>query len=125
MRHCCQFKPCDIYYLQENNLFSSRQLTIGFCPVCGKPVAELSEWRFDGVLNRISCAGVEANDLMLKHSNEIVYSLSECNYRKFKSKPFGWKYGLNKQVKSAGRNIVKQYACDFYGNKELIKSSHF
>ena len=74
------------------------------------------------MLNRISCAGVEANDLMLKHSNEIVYSLSECNYRKFKSKPFGWKYGLNKQVKSAGRNIVKQYACDFYGNKELIKS---
>lgn len=121
MRHCCKFSPDDVYYLRDNELFSSRNLAIGFCPVCAKPVAELVEWRFDGVVNKISVSGIKANDLVLKHKDEIVYSKRECNYSKFKSRPFGWVYGLNKSVKSAKREITKQYACDFYGNKELIK----
>ena len=122
MRHCCQFTPEDVYYLRDNDLFSSRKLSIGFCPVCSKPVAELVEWRFDGVMNKVSVSGVSANDLMLSLRDEIVYSLREYNYSKFKSKPFGWVYGINKSVKSGRREVVKQYACDFYGNKELVKS---
>lgn len=121
MRHCCQFNPDDVYYLRDNDLYSSRYLSIGFCPICSKPVAELVEWRFDGMPNRFSVSGIKANDLVLKHQNEIIYSKKECNYSKFKSKPFGWVYGINKSVKTAKREIVKQYACDFYGNKELIK----
>ncbi len=122
MRHCCQFNPDDVYYLRDNDLFSSRKLSIGFCPICSKPVAELSEWRFDGVMNKTSVSGVRANDLMLGLRDEIVYSLREYNYSKFKSKPFGWVYGVNKSVKSGRRELTKQYACDFYGNKELVKS---
>ena len=57
----------------------------------------------------------------MKHRNEIVYSLRECNYTKFKSKPFGWKFGLNRSVKSGKKEVIKQYACDFYGNRELVK----
>ena len=122
MRHCCQFNPDDVYYLRDNDLFSSRKLSIGFCPICSKPVAELSEWRFDGVMNKVSVSGVRANDLMLGLREEIVYSLREYNYSKFKSKPFGWVYGVNKSVKTGRRELTKQYACDFYGNKELVKS---
>ena len=122
MRHCCQFRPDDIYYLQDNDNYSSRKLSIGFCPICGKPVAELIQWRFDGKFDRDSYAGIKANDLMIKHKNEIVYSMKELNYSRFKSKPFGWKYGINKNVKSSRKDLVKQYAADFYGNKELIKS---
>lgn len=122
MRHCCQFRPDDIYYLQDNDNYSSRKLSIGFCPICGKPVAELIQWRFDGKFDRDSYAGIKANDLMLKHKNEIVYSMKEFNYSRFKSRPFGWKYGINKNVKSSRKDLVKQYAADFYGNKELIKS---
>ncbi len=122
MRHCCQFRPDDIYYLQDNDNYSSRKLSIGFCPICGKPVAELIQWRFDGKLDRDSYAGIKANDLMIKHKNEIVYSMKEFNYSRFKSRPFGWKYGINKNVKSGRKDLVKQYAADFYGNKELIKS---
>lgn len=122
MRHCCQFRPDDIYYLQDNDNYSSRKLSIGFCPICGKPVAELIQWRFDGKLDRDSYAGIKANDLMIKHKNEIVYSIKEFNYSRFKSRPFGWKYGINKNVKSGRKDLVKQYAADFYGNKELIKS---
>ncbi len=122
MRHCCKFKADDIYYLSENDLYSSRKLSVGFCPICGKPVAELIEYRFDGVINRISLSGIEANNLMLQCKDEIIYSMKECNYLRFKSKPYGWKYGVNKVVKINGKEKLKQYACDFYGNKELIKS---
>ena len=122
MRHCCQFKPDEIYYLKENDLFNSRKLSVGFCPICLKPVAELTGWRFDGIPEKITKSGIEANDLMISLKDEIVYSMKECNYKRFKSKPFGWKYGLNKNVKSKGKDVVKQFACDFYGNKELVKS---
>ena len=108
MRHCCQFRPDDVYYLKDNELFTSRKLSIGFCPICGKPVSELSEWRFDGVCNVTKVAGIEANDLVIKHKNEIVYSMREFNYAKFKSKPFGWKFGLNKCLNSGKKEVIKQ-----------------
>ncbi len=122
MQHCCEFKPDDIYYLRDNDIFSSRKLAIGFCPICSKPVAELSQWRFDGKYDRFAASGVRANDLVLKYKDEIVYSLKECNYTRFKTKPFGWKFGINKSSKTGNKEVTRQYACDFYGNKELIKS---
>ncbi len=123
MRHCCQFKADDIYYLKETNLYVKRTLSIGFCPICQKPVAELVEIRFDGAFNRDYQFGIKANDLAMKYKDDIVYSMKECNYQKLKSKPFGWRYGVNKSVKINGKEKIKQYACDFYGNKELIKTA--
>ena len=35
---------------------------------------------------------------------------------------YGWKYGVNKSTKVNGKEKIKQYACDFYGNKEVIKT---
>ena len=57
----------------------------------------------------------------MKYKDEIKYSMKECNFMKFKSKPYGWKYGENKVVKIRGEERIRQYACDFYGNKEAIK----
>lgn len=122
MRHCCEFKADDIYYLADNNNYSSRKLSIGFCPICQKPVAEIFEIRFDGLFEKQSVSGIAANDLVNKHKSDILYSMKECNYSKFKARPFGWKYGINKSVKVNGKDKVRQYACDFYGNKELIKT---
>lgn len=122
MRHCCQFKADDIYYLKETNLYVTRKLSIGFCPICQKPVAELVEIRFYGVITRDYKSGLQANELAMKLKDDIIYSMKDCNYRKFKSKPFGWKYGVNKSVNIRGEERVRQYACDFYGNKEVIKT---
>ena len=122
MRHCCTFRADDIYYLKETNLYVTRKLFIGFCPICYKPVAELVEIRFDGVVTKDYQVGIKANELAQKHCDEILYSMRECNYLRFKSKPFGWKYGINKSVKLNGKECLKQYASDFYGNKELIKT---
>ena len=121
MRHCCTFSADDIYYLLETNLYKTRKLSIGFCPICNKPVAELFQIRFDGKIEKTSQAGLKANDLMQNLKDEILYSLKECNFLKFKSKPYGWKYGVNKSVKINGKERIKQYAYDFYGNKEVIK----
>ena len=123
MRHCCQFKADEIYYLEETNLFINRKLSVGFCPICQKPVAELIEVSFTGRVERNRASGIKANDLLLKLKNQIKYSMRECNYLKFKSKPYGWKYGINKSAKIKGKEQVKQYAKDFYGNQELIKVS--
>lgn len=123
MRHCCKFKADEIYYLEETSLFVARKLSIGFCPICEKPVAELVETTFSGIVERNRFVGIKANEILFKLKDEIKYSMRECNYQKFKSKPFGWKYGVNKSAKIKGKCCTKQYAYDFYGNKELIKIS--
>ena len=122
MRHCCQFKADEIYYLEETSLYVNRKLSIGFCPICKKPVAELVEISFTGAVERNRVSGIKANELMIELKDQIKYSMRECNYQKFKSKPFGWKYGVNKSAKIKGKEYVRQYAKDFYGNKTLIKN---
>ena len=122
MRHCCSFKADEIYYLVDSDVYVHRKLSIGFCPICLKPVAELIEWRFDGEFNRVSYSGIKANEFAQSLKDEILYSMRETNLNRFKSKPYGWKYGVNKAVKINGKNYCRQYAYDFYGNKELLKT---
>ena len=121
MRHCCQFEADEIYYLEDTALLSERKLSIGFCPICNKPVAELFEVSFTGTIERNRFSGIKANEKLIELKSQIKYSLRQCNYMKFRSKPYGWKYGINKSVKVNGKECLKQYAKDFYGNKELIK----
>ena len=121
MNHCCKFKADDIYFLADTEIYPIRKLSVGFCPTCGKPVAELYLIRFDNTVERQLYAGMKANDIVIKNKDAILYSSRECNYRRFKSKPFGWKYGVNKASSIKGKEYIKQYAYDFYGNKELIK----
>ena len=122
MRHCCKFEADDIYYLEDNNIYTLRKLSIGYCPICNKFVAELSGTNPAGDLVKEKAAGLRANELIKKYSSEIIYSVRELNYAKFKTKPFGWKYGVNKVSTRSGKEFVKQYAFDFYGNSELIKT---
>lgn len=121
MNHCCKFKADDIYFLADTEIYLHRKLSVGFCPICGKPVAELLQIRFDNNIERETYLGIKANEIVAKNKDSILYSFKECNYRRFKSKPFGWKYGLNKAVIVKGKERIRQYACDFYGNKEIIK----
>ena len=121
MRHCCKFRADEIYYLEETPLYVNRKLSVGICPICEKPVAELVEINFTGVISRYRVSGIKAYELVMSIKNQIKYSMRDCNYLKFKAKPYGWKYGVNKSVKIKGKEYLKQYAQDFYGNKELVK----
>ena len=93
-------------------------LSIGFCPVCNKPVAELAEELFTGGINRVRAVGMNAQNLVQNVQDSILYSILKTNFPKTKSKPYGWRYGINKEYKNGK---IKQFACDFYGNKELVK----
>ena len=112
----------DIYFLEETSLFVDRKLLIGFCPICEKPIADLVEISFIGAIKRNRFSGFKANEKLISLKDEIKYSMRECNYLKFKSKPYGWKYGVNKSTKINGKEKIRQYAYDFYGNKEVIKT---
>ena len=122
MQHCCKFKPIDVYFLKETSLYVQRKLSIGFCPICEKPVAELVKQDFTGSITREYAIGIKANEMLYEYKEEILYSVSSLNYKRTKSKPFGWKYGVNKISKRKNKEVIKQYAYDFYGNKELIKT---
>jgi hypothetical protein len=121
LKHCCRFKADDIYYLADTELYPQRKLSVGYCPICGKPVAELVLIRFDGKVEQNTYSGLKADEIVMKNKDSILYSVNELNYSRFKSKPFGWKYGVNKTVMIKGQEHIRQYACDFYGNKEIIK----
>ena len=118
MRHCCKFKADDIYFLVDDPVYKIRMLSVGFCPICEKPVAELQKIRFDGVVETEKFVGIKAHEIAIKSQKEIEYSMQALNYQKVKQKPTGWKYGENKQYKDGK---IRQFAKDFYGNKELIK----
>ena len=119
MRHCCKFKADDIYYLCESSMYKTRMLHIGFCPICHKPVAELQKIRFDGAIEKECYAGIKANDFVINLQKEIKYSWQQYNAQRVKQAPTGWKYGENKLIKSKGKEYVRQYAHDFYNNKQL------
>ena len=86
MRHCCKFKADDIYYLYETALYTTRKLSVGFCPICEKPVAELCKIRFDGTPEREYFVGIKANTVVCDLQDEINYSMKECTYKNAKSK---------------------------------------
>ncbi len=121
MQHCCKFKADDIYFLASTELYPQRKLSIGFCPKCDKPVAELYQVRFDGVVEKHKYSGIKADEIVFKNQDSILYSARECNYRRYKSKPFGWRYGVNKAVIIKGKEYIRQFAYDFYGNSEMVK----
>ena len=117
MYHCVKFNPDAVYQLAETDLYEKRILSIGFCPACNKPVAELTEYSFTGALNKTVASGINAQNMMISLKDSILRS-TEAVCRTTKYKPYGWKYGINRCDKNGK---VRQYACDFYGNKELIK----
>lgn len=124
MRHCCSFDALDIWYLKDDEKFCNKVLYIGFCPICNKPVIELIQQnKHSHTYSFLKKVGQKAHSFAQELISEKIYAKSDVNKRKFATQPFGWKYGINKEIKFAqGVSITKQYSADFYGNKILIKS---
>lgn len=118
MQHCIDFMPSDVWFLLPNNQFTHRKINIGFCPVCGKPVAELKQTNKNNEISIITRTGLDADELCLILSGQIDYKKSKIISHNPRRKLRGWIYGINKQNSNG---TTKQYASDFYGNKELIK----
>ena len=124
MRHCNSvFSASDIWFLLDDDRRINKKLYLANCPICGKKMALYSycdlnktnyfeQYFYSGGVDRIK----------EKLKKDIVSTM--LGFKDKYKMPFGFKYGLNKEVKRNGKIIgTKQYACDFYGNKILVKKT--
>ena len=125
MRHCCEFDAFDIWYLKNTEEYTNRVLFIGVCPICKKNVTILVQKRSKtNSIITIKKVGETALKLVSELRKEKTLSRNSLNKMNLKPKPYGWKYGVNKEKKDKdGKAYINQYAVDFFGNKELIKKS--
>ena len=123
MRHCCEFDAYDIWYLKDNDDYTNRVLFIGDCPICGKHVCILSQRnKKTNSLLTVKKIGESALKFSKNSYKEILYSRNKVNKMALNPKPYGWRYGVNKEkTDKNGNTTIEQYAVDFYGNSELVK----
>lgn len=121
--HCnLKFRADEIKFLYDKDNFIKRKLKIGRCPVCDKLVARLIETRIQDnqVFDTVYTKG-KAEKIINQLSDEVAYS-SLDNIPANKTL-YGFRYGENREVKNkkTGEITLVQKACDFNGNKELVK----
>lgn len=122
MRHCNSvFSATDIWFLLDDDKRVNKKLYLANCPICGKKIALYSycdvnkenyfeQYFYSGGVTRIKD----------KLKKDVVSTM--LGFRDKYKMPSGFKYGLNKEIKKDGKIVgVKQFACDFYGNRILIK----
>lgn len=122
--HCNRkFEPYVIQFLKDNENYSHRSLEIGFCPECNHQIAKLVERRkSDGYKTVMQVSRRKAKRLILECEKDIEYTSLDAP-KKAKTL-FGFRYGENKErINKDGTKTVVQKACDFYGNKELVRKS--
>ena len=108
-------RPYDIWFLYEKDGFYQRKLYIGKCPQCKKDVVALVEMRkTDGKIFIDRRENDKAAALIDKCITQLWYRHQDTIFKK--GRPFGFIYGENRENKK-GRLT---FACDFFGNKELI-----
>ena len=123
--HCNRsFRPEEILFLYDTQEYSHRRLEAGVCPGCNHFVARFVQTRiFDGYVVDETVSRRKANRLIAEHEKDVQYSsLDVINKNKTL---YGFRYGENKEVRdrTTGEIKVVQKACDFYGNKEIIKTT--
>jgi len=120
--HCGQkFKPSDIWYLANTKDCYNRVLYIGSCPRCLKNFTCLIETNKNEnkVYNKIKSGKQAIKEIALCRF-ETMYTSNDLKIKK--GKPCGWIYGENKEIRKNGKVVgIKQIACDYFGQKEIIR----
>lgn len=120
--HCNRkFEPYVIQFLKDNEEYSHRSLEIGICPECTHQVAKLVERRkSDGVKTMTQVSRRKAKRLILECEKDIEYTSLDTPKRT--KSLYGFRYGENtERIRKDGTRTVIQKACDFNGNKEIVK----
>lgn len=122
MRHCNSvFCAEDIWFLIDDDIHEKRRLFIASCPICEKQIALYSAV----VKNKKDeyCEKYYYSNGAKKIKERLKKEISQTmlGFMKY-SAPYGFKYGKNVEIRKKGKIIgIKQYSCDFYGNKTLVK----
>ncbi|MBQ8848016.1 MAG: hypothetical protein IJ003_03640 [Candidatus Gastranaerophilales bacterium] len=122
MRHCNSvFQAEDIWFLIDKESQVNRRLYIANCPICNKKMALYfyCDNEHKNFYEQYFYSG-GAVKIKEKFKKEVASTL--LGYKNKYKAPSGFKYGKNIEIKKNGKIIaIEQYACDFYGNKVLIK----
>ena len=121
--HCnLKFRADETQFLYDNEHFIKRKLKIGRCPVCNKLVARLIETRIeDGYISDVMYVKGKAEKVINALQDEVARS-SLDNIPVLRTL-YGFRYGENieRTNKKTGETVITQKACDFNGNKEVVK----
>ena len=122
MRHCNSvFKAQDIWFLADRENLIKRKLYIASCPICQKEIAVYSY--FDSSKNILfEKAYYSGGAAKIKQAFKKETVATMLGFRHKYKMPSGFKYGINKEIKRGGKVVeIRQFACDFQGNKILVK----
>lgn len=111
-------------FLINNGDYIRRKLEIGFCPVCYHQVAKLTQTKIQtNETHELFYTKRKAEKIIKECSNQINYTSNDAPKDRG---VFGFRFGENKEKKNRDGSItITQKACDFYGNKELVKQETF
>ena len=117
---CCNKKVnCGtVWYLRDIKNFTSRKLFIGQCSVCKDDVVVLFEKRIsDNKIFINEFTGIEAVKTIYREKKRKVTTIPDIKSDNL----YGWVYGINTIVKRKNGKLIRQYASDFSGNRNLRK----
>ena len=122
MRHCNSvFKAEDIWFLVDNDKEIKRKLYLANCPICQKEIVVYFsvDIKTKNIFEKYYYSG-GARKIKQRFKNDIAATM--LGFKEKYKMPSGFKYGINKEIKRNGKVLgIKQYACDFQGNKILVK----
>ena len=120
MRHCNSVFPAtDIWFLLDKDEQCKRKLYLAHCPMCNKEMVLYSY--FDGK-NYFEKYYYSNGARKIKERFKKDVTSTMLGFKNNYKTPSGFKYGINKEIYKNGKIIgIKQYACDFWGNKILVK----
>ena len=122
MQHCNSvFKAQDIWYLIDLEGMTKRKIFIANCPICNKEMA-LYEYFNEETKEFYQKYFYSGGARRIKEKFKKDVHSTMLNFKNKYKAPSGFKYGQNIEVKKKGKIVeVRQYACDFYGNRVLVK----
>lgn len=121
MRHCNSvFRAQDIWFLLDNNFETKRKLYLANCPICNKEMVLYSCIKNNDEYFEKYYYSNGAKKIKEKYKKEVTSTM--LGFKDKYKMPSGFIYGQNKEIKKKGNVVgIKQYACDFWGNKILVK----
>lgn len=119
--HCnTKHKQVDCWHLFSEKNLIARKLFLFKCNICKKNIAVLEQYNNKtNKYYRTQYVGTEYENIIKKFNDNLFFKESKFKIPKSKN-TYKWVYGINEavyDVKTGEIAGVKNYACDFYGNK--------
>jgi ribosomal protein L37AE/L43A len=118
-------EPKETLHLKDTKDFKERILKVYQCPVCLHPLAKLVCRRIEDN-QKFECLYTreDATEVITSLKGDVVRSQTDFNNKGY-SRIYGFRYGVNTEKinKKTGEVTILQEACDFNGNKEMIRLS--